>query len=580
MREAAAARVAAALTASGGDARVSDAMEADARSGDPETRVGDARDARGAFTTPSRDPSGVGKGPSRSPAVRLSTPSRQRPLKTTRVCAICPTAKGDGPAGLLVHVEPLLDRGGVAPPPMGDFAGPFLPDKNGIKHTWAHQNCIMWCPEVYFDARLERLKHVEEAIKRGKQLKCTHCGRKGAAVGCALPSCNRTYHLKCAHAAGCRFNAERFTVMCPAHKSQKRTPAPVWSKTMDGDEALKPGPARRNEGTEDGADGAEQNFGDENENKNARPVDSRTKALLERLASGAGPAPNASGRPPLRRNGNENPFAVDEEEIGFARPKAGASKVERTRGVIRAVTAAGERVRRKEEGLEDDETAFAARERARFVKDKNKTACVTVGGSFGFGGMGASVAGGFETLAGMDREIRVLKELALLPLTYPETFARLGVGEGRGVLLHGPPGTGKTAAVRALVGAAARGPHPVSFFSRKGADALGKYMGEAERSLRVLFQEASRRAPSIVFFDEIDGLAPARKARNGEQDAIHGSVVATLLALMDGLESRGRVVVIAATNRPDAVDPALRRPGRFDREVRFSLPGPAARLAI
>lgn len=188
MREAAAARVAAALTASGGDARVSDAMEADARSGDPETRVGDARDARGAFTTPSRDPSGVGKGPSRSPAVRLSTPSRQRPLKTTRVCAICPTAKGDGPAGLLVHVEPLLDRGGVAPPPMGDFAGPFLPDKNGIKHTWAHQNCIMWCPEVYFDARLERLKHVEEAIKRGKQLKCAHCGRKGAAVGCTLPS--------------------------------------------------------------------------------------------------------------------------------------------------------------------------------------------------------------------------------------------------------------------------------------------------------------------------------------------------------------------------------------------------------
>ena len=235
MREAAATRVAAALMASEGDARVSDAMEEDARSGDPGTRVEDARGERGAFTTPSRDPSAVG--PARSPAHRLSTP-RQRPVKTTRVCALCPTAKGDGPAGLLAHVDPAVDRGGVAPPPMGDFAGPFLPDKNGIKHTWAHQNCILWCPEVYFDARLERLKHVEEAIKRGKQLKCSHCGRKGAAVGCTLPSCARTYHLACAHAAACRFNAERFAVMCPTHKSQKRTPAPVWSKTMHGDEAL------------------------------------------------------------------------------------------------------------------------------------------------------------------------------------------------------------------------------------------------------------------------------------------------------------------------------------------------------
>ena len=143
-------------------------------------------------------------------------------------------------------------------------------------------------------------------------------------------------------------------------------------------------------------------------------------------------------------------------------------------------------------------------------------------------------------------------------------------------------GTGKTAAVRALLGAAAKGPRPVSFFNRKGADCLGKYMGEAERSLRLLFQEAERRQPSIIFFDEIDGLAPARKSGGGgqEHDQIHGSVVATLLALMDGLNPRGSVVVVAATNRPDAVDPALRRPGRFDRELHFSLPGPAARREI
>jgi len=251
-------------------------------------------------------------GPARSPAHRLSTP-RQRPLKTTRVCALCPTAKGDGPAGLLAHVDPAVDRGGVAPPPMGDFAGPFLPDKNGIKHTWAHQNCILWCPEVYFDARLERLKHVEEAIKRGKQLKCSHCGRKGAAVGCTLPSCARTYHLACAHAAACRFNAERFAVMCPTHKSQKRTPAPVWSKTMHGDEALAearpetPGDAAASPGARGGSAAAARAAGNANadavrERAGARPGDTRTKTLLERLTAGTGPAPNASGRPPAQRN--------------------------------------------------------------------------------------------------------------------------------------------------------------------------------------------------------------------------------------------------------------------------------------
>ena len=197
------------------------------------------------------------------------------------------------------------------------------------------------------------------------------------------------------------------------------------------------------------------------------------------------------------------------------------SKIDRTRGVIAAVVAAGERVRREAEHEDDDEEAFAKRERRRLVKDKGKIECVTVGGSFGGGGFGGdpddpdALPGGWETLAGMAREIRTLKELALLPLVYPEAFERLGVSPGRGVLLHGPPGTGKTAAVKALLGAAARGPRPVSFFSRKGADCLGKYMGEAERSLRLLFQEAERRQPSIVFFDEIDGLAPARKAGGG-----------------------------------------------------------------
>jgi hypothetical protein len=253
------------------------------------------------------------------------------------------------------------------------------------------------------------------------------------------------------------------------------------------------------------------------------------------------------------------------------------------------VVEAAERLRRDREHVSDDEEAFYKRERVRLVKDKAKIPCITVGGSFGGGGFEGNggglgggddaLPGGWETLAGVDTQVRVLKELALLPLLYPEAFAALGVRPGRGVLLHGPPGTGKTAAVRALLGAAAKGPRPVSFFNRRGADCLGKYMGEAERSLRLLFQEAERRQPSIIFFDEIDGLAPARGGGGGG-DAIHASVVATLLALMDGLSPRGSVVVVAATNRPDAVDPALRRPGRFDRELHFALPGPSARRDI
>ncbi|GJJ08616.1 hypothetical protein Clacol_002835 [Clathrus columnatus] len=183
----------------------------------------------------------------------------------------------------------------------------------------------------------------------------------------------------------------------------------------------------------------------------------------------------------------------------------------------------------------------------------------------------------FDSVGGLDDHITALKEMTLLPLLYPELFQRFNLTPPRGVLFHGPPGTGKTLLARALASSCRSGGRTISFFMRKGADVLSKWVGEAERQLRILFEEARACQPSIIFFDEIDGLAPVRSSR---QDQIHASIVATLLALMDGMDNRGQVVVIGATNRPDAVDSALRRPGRFDREFYFPLPNVTARTKI
>lgn len=183
----------------------------------------------------------------------------------------------------------------------------------------------------------------------------------------------------------------------------------------------------------------------------------------------------------------------------------------------------------------------------------------------------------FEGVGGLDDHIDRLKEMVALPLLYPEVFQQFKITPPRGVLFHGPPGTGKTLLARALASSVSSQGKKVTFYMRKGADALSKWVGEAERQLRLLFEEARKNQPSIIFFDEIDGLAPVRSSK---QEQIHASIVATLLALMDGMDGRGQVVVIGATNRPDSVDPALRRPGRFDREFYFPLPNQPARRAI
>ncbi|XP_058211104.1 uncharacterized protein LOC131323363 [Rhododendron vialii] len=221
---------------------------------------------------------------------------------------------------------------------------------------------------------------------------------------------------------------------------------------------------------------------------------------------------------------------------------------------------------------EDEE--FLKRESKRLHRDLLRIAPVYIGGSNPENDIQFQ---GWESVAGLQDVIQCMKEVVILPLLYPEFFSNMGLTPPRGVLLHGHPGTGKTLLVRALIGSCARGDRRIAYFARKGADCLGKYVGDAERQLRLLFQVAEKSQPSIIFFDEIDGLAPCRTR---QQDQTHNSVVSTLLALLDGLKSRGSVVVIGATNRPDAVDPALRRPGRFDREIYFPLPSVKDRASI
>ena len=147
----------------------------------------------------------------------------------------------------------------------------------------------------------------------------------------------------------------------------------------------------------------------------------------------------------------------------------------------------------------------------------------------------------FDAVGGLSHYVHSLKEMVFLPLLYPEVFARFKMSPPRGVLLYGAPGTGKTLLARALAASCSRAGAEVAFFMRKGADVLSKWVGESERQLRMLFAEAQKRQPAIIFFDEIDGLAPVRSSKTVQ---IHNSIVATLLALMDGLDSRGRVVVL------------------------------------
>jgi transitional endoplasmic reticulum ATPase len=178
----------------------------------------------------------------------------------------------------------------------------------------------------------------------------------------------------------------------------------------------------------------------------------------------------------------------------------------------------------------------------------------------------------YEDIGGLHEEIQRVREMVELPLRHPELFQRLGIEPPKGVLLHGPPGCGKTLLARAVANES-----EANFYSINGPEIMSKFYGESEARLREIFQQAQQNAPSIIFVDELDAIAPKREEVTGE---VERRVVAQLLALMDGLSGRGNVIVIGATNRPSALDPALRRPGRFDREIEIGVPDRKGRYEV
>ncbi len=178
----------------------------------------------------------------------------------------------------------------------------------------------------------------------------------------------------------------------------------------------------------------------------------------------------------------------------------------------------------------------------------------------------------YEDIGGLSEEIKRVREMIELPMKHPELFERLGIEPPKGVLLHGPPGTGKTLLAKAVANESG-----VNFVSIAGPEIMSKFYGESEQRIREIFQQSEEKAPSIIFIDELDSIAVKREEVTGE---VERRVVAQLLALMDGLKSRGKVIVIGATNRPNALDPALRRPGRFDREIELGVPDRNGRYEV
>ncbi|CAD7697216.1 unnamed protein product [Ostreobium quekettii] len=402
----------------------------------------------------------------------------------------------------------------------GPFLGPVV-DGRGGRACYVHRACALWSAEVYQTER-DTFKKLLQAVKRGRYMKCTYCNRIGATIGCHVERCMCSYHLDCARLAGCTFSISSYSIGCPKHP-QKEQPVKLAS-----------GPA----------------------------------AGLVRVATDPLAPWRVTIKPSLDwRPSQATPLGMEGGRVGGTE-----DRIELSRGPHGADH---ERQPAMEYGLDD---RFREETLQRFKP-------MVVGAQSGMQddpqtqALLHQVQGGFECVGGLEDVVQSLKEMVILPLLYPDVFKE--AKPPRGILLHGPPGTGKTHVVRCLIGECAKCcAQPVAFFSHRASECLSENVGETEEALRTVFEEACRLSPSIVFLDELDALVPARSEGASEWDVNSGSVVATVLALMDGLDDRGAVTVIGATNRKGALDPALLRSGRFDREVLFKLPDARSRAAV
>uniref|UniRef100_A0A1D2A528 PHD-type domain-containing protein n=1 Tax=Auxenochlorella protothecoides TaxID=3075 RepID=A0A1D2A528_AUXPR len=415
---------------------------------------------------------------------------------------------------------------------LGPLLGPIPGLGSGLgRGAYVHRVCAIWSPQVC-ETPEGGLRGVAGEVRRGRALRCAHCGKRGASLGCRLASCHSSFHVACAQAAGASFFLGSFQVACKAH-----------ARLFGGEPSVP------------------KLLGLMLDAETMRPIASPSggKKLM--------------ASPPLRAQR----FPGEKGDRAAGR----RAEVLQARAALRAWR---EEERRQRELSSSDEEHLRSREAQREEREIASLQPVLLGAEpQGEGdGLYTRPLTTFADVAGMEGVKAALREMVLLPLLAPQVLQDMGISAPRGILLHGPPGTGKTLIVRALAGeCAAFAASRVSLFVRSGADCLGKFHGEAERTLRLLFEEATRRAPSIIFFDELDALAPARTARHDSpSDQTFASVVSTLLCLMDGVGNRGAVVVIGATNSPDSLDPALRRPGRFDREVEVGLPSSRERLGV
>lgn len=395
---------------------------------------------------------------------------------------------------------------------------------------------------------------------------CPYCKENGATVGCAVASCPHSYHLVCAKKTGCHFMPQRFSLACPDH-------AVLFREEGQQPRPRSPSPVRCGRKRSRSPDWPQEDLEEPGKPPSLDMAQVKAKVLQAHKVVAA-----------ARQAG----YASSDDEVIFARKerRRWQKHVERWKPLILG----------KPQAPPGPSTPMMTQPRlphtftgSQFTPPNIMGGCLPAPSTPGVGPVPPAPGpqptwvpkDGFGSVGGLPRILVALREMVLLPLIYPDIFGKLGLTPPRGILLYGAPGTGKTHVVRALAGECARmSPRPVAFFSCKGADCLGKFVGDAERTLRIIFDQAAKLAPSIIFLDEMDALVPPRSVSGGTTDQIYASVVSTLLALMDGVTDRGQVVVIGATNRPEGLDPALRRPGRFDREVYFGLPTLPERMDI